>query len=66
MSSDSFGFGYCVAGTDRGWPCSEAAIGEDRLCRWHFKLSPDPPKNIADHPYGTERDGVPLSPRRGT
>jgi hypothetical protein len=39
MSSDSFGFGDCVAGTDRGWPCSEAAIGEDRLCRWHFKLA---------------------------
>jgi hypothetical protein len=39
MSADSFGFGDCQAGTERGWPCSEAAIGEDRLCRWHFKLA---------------------------
>jgi hypothetical protein len=39
MSADSFGFGDCVAGTDHGWPCSEAAIGEDHLCRWHFKLA---------------------------
>jgi hypothetical protein len=39
MSADNLGWGDCQAGTDRGWPCSEAAIGEDRLCRWHFKLA---------------------------
>jgi hypothetical protein len=39
MSASNYGFGDCVAGTDHGWPCSEAAIGEDHLCRWHFKLA---------------------------
>ena len=39
MNGDELGFGACIADTERGWPCSQAGIGEDHLCRWHFKLT---------------------------
>ncbi|GEM_PF-2629852 len=39
MSADEFGFGPCHAETESRLSCSEAAIGEDHLCRWHTKLA---------------------------
>jgi hypothetical protein len=53
MSSDNLGFGDCVAGSERGWPCSQAAIGEDRLCRWHFKLSKRMTRRVEQEPKAT-------------
>ena len=38
MTADSFGFGDCQAGTERGWPCSQAAVNDSGLCRWHMKV----------------------------
>ena len=38
MNADEFGYGECLAPTERGWPCSQAAVAQDGLCRYHLKL----------------------------
>ena len=37
MTADSFGFGECQAPTDY-LSCSQAAVNESGLCRWHMKV----------------------------
>jgi hypothetical protein len=39
MTADHFGFGPCRNGTERDWPCSQAAVNDSGLCRWHFKVA---------------------------
>ena len=38
MTADEFVFGPCRAGTERDWPCSQAAVDDSQLCRYHRKL----------------------------
>lgn len=39
MTSDEFGFGPCKYDIDNGWPCSQAAIDDSGLCRYHGKVA---------------------------
>lgn len=39
MTADEFGFGPCKAETERGWPCTQAAVDDSQLCRWHRKVA---------------------------
>ena len=54
MNGDEFGFGPCLAGTDRNWPCSQAAVDASQLCRWHMKV-----KFKIAWPYKPEAQTVP-------
>jgi hypothetical protein len=39
VTADEFGFDPCRADTERGWPCTQAAIDDSQLCRWHMKVA---------------------------
>ena len=39
MTPDSFGYGACRAATESRLPCSEAAVDDSALCRWHMKVA---------------------------
>jgi hypothetical protein len=39
MTADEFGFGPCKAETERGWPCTQAAVDDSGLCRYHMKVA---------------------------
>ena len=53
MNADSFGYGPCQAPTQY-LSCSQAAINEHGLCRWHFKV-----KFKIAFPYRPETKVVP-------
>jgi hypothetical protein len=38
VTADEFGFGPCQAETERAWPCTQAAVDDSQLCRWHMKV----------------------------
>jgi len=50
MSSDEFGFGPCRADTDRGWSCTEAAVDDSGMCRWHMKVACRMTRRLAQEP----------------
>jgi hypothetical protein len=39
MTADEFGFGPCKAETERSWPCTQAAVDDSGLCRYHSKVA---------------------------
>lgn len=38
MIRENLGFGLCRVTLDNGLHCTEAAVSDDRLCRYHRKL----------------------------